>query len=81
MKPYQIIFKKECKTKTYQKELDIDTENNNTFENRNKLYTTQWRTIYEIIEDDYLKESSIFPDNLKRNVNIMKMKLLIYQWR
>ena len=30
--------------------MNIDIENINTFEKRNKLYTTQWRTIYEVIE-------------------------------
>ena len=43
--------------------MNIDIENNNTFEKRNKVYTTQWRKIYEVIEEDYFKESDIFPDD------------------
>ena len=33
--------------------MNIDIENINTFEKRNKVYTTQWSTIYEVIEGDY----------------------------
>ena len=40
--------------------MNIDIENINTFEKRNKVYTTQWRKIYEVIEEDYFKESDIF---------------------
>ena len=40
--------------------MKIDIENINTFEKRNKVYTTQWRTIYEFIEEHYFKESDIF---------------------
>ena len=43
--------------------MNIDIENINTFENRIKVYTTQWRTIYKVIEQDYLKESDTFPDD------------------
>ena len=48
-------------------------ENINTFEKRNKVNTTQWRKIYEVKEEDYFKESDIFPDDFikkcKDNVN------------
>ena len=43
--------------------MNIDIENINTFENRNKVYTTQWRTIYEVIEEYYFTGSDIFPDD------------------
>ena len=46
--------------------MNIDIENINTFENRNKVYTNQWRTIYEVIEEYYFTESDIFPDDLKK---------------
>ena len=42
--------------------MNIDIENINTFEKRNKVNTTQWSTIYEVTEEDYFKESDIFPD-------------------
>ena len=35
---------------TYKETNKVDIENINTFETRKKLYTTQWRTIYEVIE-------------------------------
>ena len=75
-----IYLKKEQKIQAYNKTMEIDIENINTFEKRNKMHTTQWKTIYEVIEEDYLKESDIFPDE-KKNGRIMQMKLLIYQLR
>ena len=42
--------------------MNIDIENINTFEKKNKLYTTQWRKIYEVIEPEFLKKSDIFQD-------------------
>ena len=59
--------------------MSTDIENINTFEQRNKLYTTQWSKIYEFIEEDYFTESDIFPFFL--NVRIMQMKILIYKLR
>ena len=43
--------------------MNIDIENINTFENKNKVYTTQWRTIYEVIEPYSFKKSDTFPDD------------------
>ena len=56
-----IYLQKERNTQAYKKEIKIDIENINTFEKRNKVYTTQWRTIYEVIEEAYFIESDIFP--------------------
>ena len=81
MKPYQFIFKKEQKTQAYNKIMKMDIENINTFEKRNKVYTTQWRKIYEVIEEDYFKESDIFQMIPYKNIRIIQMKLLIYQLR
>ena len=39
-------LKKELKTQAYKKTVNIDIEQINTFENINKVNTTQWRTIY-----------------------------------
>ena len=36
--------------------MNIDIENIITFEKRNKIYTTEWRTIYEVIEPDFFKD-------------------------
>ena len=43
--------------------MTINIENINTFENRNKVYTTQRKTIYEVMEPYFLKKSDTFPDD------------------
>ena len=43
--------------------MKIDIENINTFGKRKKVYTTQWRKIYEAIKPDFLNKSDIFPDD------------------
>ena len=43
--------------------MNIDIENINTFEKRKKVYTNQWKTIYEVIEENHFKESDICPDD------------------
>ena len=46
--------------------MDIDIENINTTEKRNKAYTNKYRTIYKVIEEDYFKEPDILPDDFIR---------------
>ena len=36
--------------------MNIDIENINTLEKINKVYTTNWRTIYKVIEQDCFNE-------------------------
>ena len=73
--------KEERNTQVYKEAMKIDIENNNTFETRNKVYTTQWRKIYEVIEPEFLRKSDTYPDGFFLNVSIMQMNLLIYQLR
>ena len=40
--------------------MNIDIENINTIEYRNKVYTKQWRTIYEVIQQDFLMKLTSF---------------------
>ena len=48
------------------------------FEKKNKVNTTQWSTIYEVIEENSFKETDIFPgdfiktckDNADETINI-----------
>ena len=63
--------------------MDIDIENINTFETRNKLNTTHLSTSYELIEKDYFEESDIFLDGFikkcrdnagKNNIKRMTME-------
>ena len=44
------------KTKAFEETMKIDIKNINTIEKRNKVYTTQWRKIYKVIEL-YLKKN------------------------
>ena len=59
----EIDPKEEQNTQAYKDTMNIDIENINTFENRNKVYTTQWRTIYEVIEPVFFKKYDTFPDD------------------
>ena len=45
--------------------MNIYIENISTIEKRNKFYTKRWRNIYEVIQQEFLKETDIFPDDLK----------------
>ena len=37
--------------------MNIDIDEINTFEIRHRVNTIKWRPIYEVIEEDYFKES------------------------
>ena len=41
-----INLKEERNTQAYKEAINVDIESINTFEKRNKVYTTKWRTIY-----------------------------------
>ena len=43
-----------------------DIENIDTYETRKKVNITQWRPIYEVIDEAYIKESNNFPDDFIR---------------
>ena len=38
----------------------------NQYEDRRLVNKTQWRPIYEVIDEDYIKDSNIFPDDFIR---------------
>ena len=44
-----IDLKEERKKQEYKETMSIDIENINKCEKRNKVYTNQWKTIYEVI--------------------------------
>ena len=47
---------------------DIETIDKN--ENSKQIVQkTKWRPIYEVIDEDYIKNSNIFPDDLSQNLN------------
>ena len=40
-----------------------DIEHIDTYKTRTKVNITQWRPIYEVIDEAYTKESNILPDD------------------
>ena len=40
-----------------------DIENIDTYETRKKVNTTKWRPIYEVIDEVYIKDSKLPPDD------------------
>ena len=56
----EIYLKYKRNTQSYKDTMDIDIENIKTFEKRNKVYTTKWRKIYEVIEPEFFEKSDIF---------------------
>ena len=46
----EMFLKNEQNTQAYKKTMNIDIANINTSEKRDKVYTTQWMTIYEVTE-------------------------------
>ena len=68
----EIDLQEEQKTEAYQEIMNIDIENINKIVNIRKHYTKQWRTIYEVIQQELFDETSIFGDfskHCKNNVN------------
>ena len=43
-----------------------DIETIDKYENRRIVNITQWRPIYEVIDEAYIKDSNIFPDDFIR---------------
>ena len=46
--------------------MNQDIETIDKYENRRIVHITQWRPIYEVIYESYIKESNIFPDDFIR---------------
>ena len=56
-----------------------DINNIDTYETRTKVNTTGWRPIYEVIDETYIKESKLFPENFIKEYLKNQTKHLIYQ--
>ena len=68
-----IQIRKERTTEAYKEKMNEDIETIDKNENSKKIVQkTKWRTIYEVIDEDYIKNSHIFPDDLSQNVNIVQ---------
>ena len=61
-----IHIRKERKTKAYKETMIQDNENIATYETRTKVNITQWRPIHEVVDESYIKDSNISPDDFIR---------------
>ena len=58
-----IQIRKEITTEAYKENMNEDIETIDKNENIKKIFQkTKWRTIYEVIDEDYIKNSNIFLD-------------------
>ena len=62
-KAIPIQIRKERTTKEYKEKINQDIETIDKYENRRIVNITQWRPIYEVIDEAYIKDSNIFPDD------------------
>ena len=58
-----IYLRKEKSTEAYTEKMSKDIHNIDNYETRNKVNTTKWRPIYEVIYEAYIKSSKIFSDD------------------
>ena len=58
-----IQIRKEITTEAYKETMGQDIETIDKYENRKIDNITQWRPIYEVIDEDYIKISNKFPDD------------------
>ena len=63
---FPIDIRKERKTKAYKETTSQDINNIDTYETRTKVNTTKWRPIYEVIDEAYIGESNLFPEDFIR---------------
>ena len=61
-----IDIRKERNKKAYKETMNQDISNIDTYETRTKGNTTKWRLIYEVIDEAYIKEYNIFPEDFIR---------------
>ena len=61
-----IQIRKERTTEAYKETMNQDIETIEKNEIRRIVNKTQWRPIYEVIVEDYIKDSPIFPNNFIR---------------
>ena len=58
-----IQIRKKRTTEAYKETMIQDIETIEKYENRTVVQRTKWRPIYEVIDEDYIKNSNIFPDD------------------
>ena len=71
---------KEITTEAYKEKINEDIEIIDKNENiKIVVQRTKWIPIYEVIDEDYIKNSHIFPDDLSQNVNNLQTNHKPYQ--
>ena len=75
-----IQIRKERTTEVYKEKMNeyIETIDKNG-DSKKIVQKTKWRPIYEVIDEDYIKNSHIFPDDLSQNVNNVQTNHKTYQ--
>ena len=61
-----IDIRKERNTKAYKETTRQDIKNIDTYETRTKDNTKKWRPIFEVIDESYIKDSKISPEDFIR---------------
>ena len=61
-----IQIRKEITTDAYKDTMNQDIKTIDKYENRRMVNKRQWRPIYEVIDEDYIKDYNIFPDDFIR---------------
>ena len=56
-----------------------DIETIDKYENRRMVNITQWRPIYEVIDEAYIKDSNIFPGDFIRECKKTQTNHNLYQ--
>ena len=74
-----IHIRKEITTKSYKEKMSQDIKHIDTYETSTKVNITQCRSIYEVIDEVYIKESNIPLIILSENVKIIQTKHNLYQ--
>ena len=75
-----IQIRKERTTESYKEKIKEDIETIDKNENIEQIFQkTKWRKIYEVIDEDYMKNSNIFPDAFIKNVNYVQTYHRPYQ--
>ena len=61
-----IQVRKERTTEAYKETMNQDIWTIEKYEDRKFIQKTKWTSIYEVIDEDYIKDSNIFPDDFIR---------------
>ena len=72
-KAVPIDIRKERKIKAYKDTTRQDINNMDTYETITKVNTTKWSPIYEVIDEAYIEESNIFPEDFIRECRKIQM--------